>query len=174
MTLEEERDTANATDTFGDEEKAASTGNEDNPPSSPTQKNRRRKIIFLAPAVIFSSLFVISFSVELYDSNYAAAWLAFYALHAVLAISVLIFSCANRLPAHARLVLGGAAALLVWSIHMIVITSVDLARTEHGGEVKGGDINSATEREEKAFEVGGSTLGMVSAAYAMFLVKVGV
>jgi hypothetical protein len=102
--------------------------------------------------LLLSLLFVYSFVVQFNDTDGVGNWALFYLLHGFLAV----LGLAN-LPKLRPIMAVMAGAMIVWSIVMVIITSsIQLAKTEAGGGgVEGGDNNNATDREEKAYELGG-------------------
>lgn len=137
---------------------------------------RRTRTILLGPLLILAALFVYSFAVQFNDASDMASWLAFYAAHVLFAlVCIIVLSpccCGSNISGQGRIVLLASAAVLgIWSVVMVILSAVDLSKTEAGGEERGGDNDGATEREEKAYEVAGAAVGLVSAMYAACLVK---
>jgi hypothetical protein len=116
--------------------------------------------------LLFSLLFLYSFAVQFNDTDSVGTWAIFYLLHGLLAVMGLI----NLLKIRTIMVVL-AGGMIVWSIVMIITASLDLAKTEAGGGVEGGDNNNATVREEKAYELAGACVGTMSGLFHFFLFK---
>jgi hypothetical protein len=121
--------------------------------------------LFIQVFLVF--LFLASFAVQFNDAADVIAWIIFYFAQAVLAFGMAVyltypqkyFDCYSRQRGLAQM----AGSLAIWSLVLVVIASIDMAKTPSGGEEEGGDNDSATKREEIAYELGGAMLGLVAA-----------
>lgn len=156
-------------DSFGDEDDGSSNQVPDD--ADGVKCRNCRRTIHLALLLILGALFTYSFVVQFNDGADVALWLVFYVAQAAVAfLGVVILSPCG--PNRGRSVLLSAALIMgLWSVVMIILSSIDLAKTEAGGEETGGDNDGATEREEKAYEVAGAALGLASAMYVACLAK---
>jgi hypothetical protein len=116
-------------------------------------------------SVFFVALFAISASFQGNDASASLLWMLFYALHAVAAALFLVFACCVGLPCLDRPMVGLGAAMAVWSVVLVTVSAIRLAGAAAGGPRAGGDASAFTDREEKALEVAGAALGLVSALY---------
>jgi hypothetical protein len=120
-----------------------------------------RRGFFLVFSFSFVCLFTVSAVIQINDED-SLGWLLFYAFHATLAALCVI---QNLLCFPQKLVLGLAAAMMNWSIVLVIIFALRLHNTEHGGPDEGGDDPNRNAREEIEVEVAGAALGLISALY---------
>lgn len=123
-------------------------------------------------SLFFFAIFVASAIFKTNDAGgVSVLWTLFYSLQAIVAGACLVLQCCLKLPCVRKPVLGLAVSMLVWSIIMVIITSINLADAPGGGPSEGGDNNDWTNREEKAYELAGAALGLASALYHVLVWK---
>jgi uncharacterized integral membrane protein len=144
----------------------ASASSSNDSPSSSGNNNKRKCCWWthLFCGVVLSILFIVAASLEWNDVNLALMWGIFYIVHAILAIvgTIRLVMCKSMLTKPLMFVSG---AMLVWSLVLLSLASVDLSKSAKGGSTQGGDSPNQTNREEVGFELGGSILGCVSCIY---------
>lgn len=116
----------------------------------------------------FLGLFVYSAIVQNNDGD-GLQWLIFYALNgALVAMFMLYYMCCFPQKA----IYGLGFGMTVWAIVYIVIASLNFRDAPKGGDKAGtGDNDNQTLREEIGYEIGGASLGALSALYHVFMVK---
>lgn len=130
------------------------------------------KLMSCGISLCFFAIFVASATFQGNDTgNSAIVWTIFYALHAVVAGACMVLQCCNVLPCVEKPVLSLASSMLIWSIIMVVTTSIKLSDAESGGADQGGDSANWNDKEEKAYEVAGAALGLASGLYHVLVRK---
>jgi len=129
----------------------------------------------LCPSIFLLILFVASTVLQFNDVDLSIMWSLFYLLHAILILSLLLLrqgwircTAAEQIKIVASC---PAVGMIVWSLILICIASVDLSKVEEGGPEDGGDNESATEKEEVAYELAGACLGFLSASYHLYFLS---
>ena len=151
----------------------ASTGDDTPSPSGePTDANSTPccstllgTILRGAAALLLFVLFGYGAFVQGNDDGAVLMWTIFYIVHALANVVALVgYICTFIESVICTTMFRANLAMIVWSTVLVLITAVQLSKTEHGGDVAGGDMPKAEEREEKAYELAGATLGLVSAS----------
>jgi hypothetical protein len=101
----------------------------------------------------------------------AVLWLLFYIMHAVTAGACVLLVRCCPVPCVERPIMGLAIFMVVWSIFMVAMSAKQLADTPAGGADAGGDNNNWSNRQEKAYELAGASLGLASGLYHVLVYK---
>jgi hypothetical protein len=127
-------------------------------------KKRWVTIALLVVSTLAFFLFVYSAAVQLNDGVDRLQWFFFYGISATIP-GMFLFHYMCCFPD--KLIYGISAAMACWSIVALIIASIDLSKTERGGA----EIGGMTVHTQLVFEVGGSTLTLLSALYHAIMVK---
>ena len=131
-------------------------------------KKRWGSIALLVVSTIFFAIFLYSAIVQQNDGD-GLQWIFFYAIHATIP-GMFLFHYFCCFPD--KLIYGLSAAMACWSVAFLIISSIDLSKTETGGAKVGtGDEDNLTFHTELAFEVAGSALTLASAFYHIIMMK---
>lgn len=138
-----------------------------------TKCSKVTKCIALTISAFLFVLFIASSVVQDNDTGGSAIlYLIFYALHAIVAGAYIFshFMCKLRFT---RLVTGLGGGMLIWSIVLVVISSVQYSNTTAADDITdaGGDNPNATKKEEIAYEIAGAALGAASALYHVCMTR---
>jgi hypothetical protein len=123
--------------------------------------------MILIISTAFFVLFVYSATTQGNDSD-KLQWLLFYALSATLvALFMVSYMCCFPAKVFYVLTLG----MIIWSIVIIVLTSLDFKKAEKGGAKEGtGDNDNQTLRQELGYELGGASLSLLSSLYHITMI----
>jgi hypothetical protein len=128
-------------------------------------------VIYTISTALFA-IFIASAVLQDNDSD-GLAWRLFYAFHAVTAglfvVARLCFMATA--PCFDKPLTALAICMMIWSIILVAIASKNLANAKSGGSKEGGDSDKFTDKEEKAYEVAGSALGLASVLFHLILWK---
>lgn len=155
---------------------AAAKNNNENDIASTEQTSTCSKVmkcIILSISAFLFVLFVASSVVQDNDTGATAfVYLIFYALHAIVA-GAYFFSHFMCKSIFTRIVTGLGGGMLVWSIVLVVISSIDYSKTSAEDDVTdaGGDNPNATKKEEIAYEIAGAALGAISSIYHVCMAR---
>ena len=127
------------------------------------------KCLNWSTSLFFLGIFILSATFQENDGSGSIIWLLYYALHAVMVAFYFFFrACANVACVDKPLLaLGGA--MLIFSVVMVSISAAKLSSADASDP--GQDAAKFNDKEEKAFEVAGSTLGLISAMYHIAIWK---
>jgi hypothetical protein len=147
--------------------------NETHSSSTPTRSaGRCLRWTNIAVSLFFFVIFVASAIFKKGDGGGSAIlWLLFYIMHAVTAGTCLLLQSCCRKPCVERPVMFLAVSMVVWSIIMVAMSGKQLADTPAGGPDAGGDNNNWSNRQEKAYELAGASLGLASGLYHVLIYK---
>jgi hypothetical protein len=119
----------------------------------------------MAVEVVLAVLFFASFVLQFNDDDQIFNWVVFYGLHSILAVAVGLYITFEKFKPLRLYGISVSGLLVVWGFVLVITTSVDLAKSDKGGDADGGDIDGATDREAKAFELGGAALGLMAGLF---------
>jgi hypothetical protein len=121
-------------------------------------------------SIIFFALFVASAVFKKGDSGgISIVWTIFYVMHAVTVGACLIFLSCCKVPCVKKPLVMLVSSMTVWSITMVVFSALEVSKTLSGGPANGGGNQNWTNKQEKAYQLGGAVLGLVSALYYILL-----
>jgi hypothetical protein len=152
---------------------ARNTSNDDNETNTSSTCSKIIKYGCMVISAILFVLFVASTVVQKNDTGGTAIlYLIFYALHAVVAGAYILSHCMCT-PCFYKIVNTLAFPMLVWSITLMIISSVQYSKTTPEDDIieAGGDNPNATKREEIAYEIAGAILGALSTMFHIFMVR---
>lgn len=131
---------------------------------SPPRQRCLALFLSVVSAILFI-LFVFSVVANANDGEGSRfMWMAFYALHAGLAVLLLLSSCCFSALGCDRLILSLSMSLALWSALLLIVSSINASNAEEGPE-EGGDIDGRDDKEAAIFEAAGAGLGLFSALF---------
>uniref|UniRef100_A0A7S1FPF3 MARVEL domain-containing protein n=1 Tax=Corethron hystrix TaxID=216773 RepID=A0A7S1FPF3_9STRA len=132
----------------------------------------KRLCVVIMRDVLVGSLviiFIYAIIVQANDTSGIVLWSIFYALHALLCALALISYHVDSIKNKSKcILLPISVALIIWSLIQIIVVYTQLGRADDTEE-KGGDNPSATDREEKIYELIGAIFGLVVASVHSFV-----
>jgi hypothetical protein len=144
----------------------ATTSDDD---KSGSRLRRFCKTLIFCISLGFLAIFIYSAIVQDNDVDNNMMWLIFYAIHAgavsLYILARLCFIDLERIITKPFFAVLGSVA--IWSIILVITTSVSYKDTASGGSDKGGDSDRLNDKEEKALEIAGAAIGLSSALYHM-------
>jgi len=145
----------------------------ENAPSVESSPTKSRFILFAhyGISLIFFVLFIVAAAYQGNDGSDSLLWLLFYALNAA-SVGLFFFfkSCFYSMQnCVEKPLLGYGAAMIIWSIVMLIIWSIKLSKAKSSDP--GGDSNRFNDKQEKALEVTGAALCLIAGIYNIMVWK---
>jgi Transmembrane family 220, helix len=158
---------------IGTENEKVTSQGEVTDPEIKTYGRSVKKFILIIISVALMILWVYSAIVQGNDADNSLVWKFFYVMHAVCAgifvVVRLFFADKGEVivkPFASLLVL-----MAIWSVVLIVISSIARSGAKEGGSEEGGDAPQFTDSEEKSLEIAGAALCLASALYHLIVLK---
>ena len=138
-------------------------------PSSGSCHGKFIKCLNWGTSLFFLVIFIVSATFQENDGSGSILWMIYYILHAVTVAFYFFFRACANVPRVDKPLMALGGGMLVFSIGMVCASAVKLTKADASDA--GEDAAKFNDKEEKAYEVAGATLGLVSAIYHIAIWK---